>query len=56
VLKIRLRNTGKWMRVMSVRLQTWVQAHQDLPELTRLEARMDAALADQLCALDGGVE
>lgn len=49
-------NTGKWMRAMSERLETWVHSQQEQADLTRLEARMDPALADQIYELDRCVE
>lgn len=49
-------NTGKWMRGLSERLQTWV--HRDLNEidLQRIEAPMDPDLAEQLFELDRCIE
>jgi fumarate reductase iron-sulfur subunit len=49
-------NTGKWMRGMSERLQTWVHQQEALPDLTRLEARMEPELADKIYELDRCVE
>ena len=49
-------NTGKWMRGMSERLQTWVHAQEAEPDLTRLEARMEPALAEQIYELDRCIE
>lgn len=48
-------NTGKWLRGMSERLQTWVHT-QEQADLTRLEARMDPELADQIYELDRCIE
>ena len=45
-------NTGKWMRGMSERLQAWVHQQEALPDLTRLEARMEPALAESIYELD----
>ena len=49
-------NTGKWMRGMSERLQTWVHMQHDSPDLRRLEARMEPALAEQINELDRCIE
>jgi fumarate reductase iron-sulfur subunit len=49
-------NTGKWMRGMSERLQTWVHQQEAQPDLTRLEARMEPELADKIYELDRCVE
>jgi fumarate reductase iron-sulfur subunit len=49
-------NTGKWMRGMSERLEAWVHTQQAQVDLTRLEARMDPALADEIYELDRCIE
>jgi fumarate reductase iron-sulfur subunit len=49
-------NTGKWMRGMSERLQSWVHQQESNPDLTRLEARMEPALAEQIYELDRCIE
>ena len=49
-------NTGKWMRGMSERLQTWVHTQETNPDLRRLEARMDPELADSIYELDRCIE
>jgi fumarate reductase iron-sulfur subunit len=49
-------NTGKWMRGMSERLQTWVHQQQPRPDLTRLEARMEPKLAEDIYELDRCIE
>jgi fumarate reductase iron-sulfur subunit len=49
-------NTGKWMRGMSERLQTWVHTQETQVDLRRLEARMDPELADQIYELDRCIE
>jgi len=49
-------NTGKWMRGMSERLQTWVHQQQAQLDLTRLEARMEPALAEAIYELDRCIE
>lgn len=48
-------NTGKWMRAMSERLQTWVHLQHE-PEVNRMEERMDPELAEQIYELDRCVE
>ena len=48
-------NTGKWMRGMSERLRSWVHL-QEQPDLTRLEARMEPALAEAIYELDRCIE
>jgi fumarate reductase iron-sulfur subunit len=49
-------NTGKWMRGMSERLQTWVHQQENNPDLTRLEARMEPELAEKIYELDRCIE
>jgi fumarate reductase iron-sulfur subunit len=49
-------NTGKWMRGMSERLQTWVHQQESSPDLTRLEARMEPELAEKIYELDRCIE
>jgi fumarate reductase iron-sulfur subunit len=49
-------NTGKWMRGMSERLQTWVHQQEQRPDLTRLEARMEPDLAEKIYELDRCIE
>ncbi len=49
-------NTGKWMRGMSERLETWVHQQQAQVDATRLEARMEPDLADQIYELDRCIE
>jgi fumarate reductase iron-sulfur subunit len=49
-------NTGKWMRGMSERLQAWVRQQEADPDLTRLEARMEPELAEQIYELDRCIE
>jgi|SRR3990167_3087731 len=49
-------NTGKWMRGMSERLQTWVHQQQAAIDLTRLEARMAPELAEAIYELDRCIE
>ena len=49
-------NTGKWMRSMSERLQTWVHQQEAERDLTRLEARMEPAQAEAIYELDRCIE
>lgn len=49
-------NTGKWMRGMSERLQTWVHEQEAAADITRLEARMEPALAEAIYELDRCIE
>ena len=49
-------NTGKWMRAMSERLETWLHMKQEEADLRRLEERMDPDLADKVYELDRCIE
>jgi len=49
-------NTGKWMRAMSERLETWVHMNESEVDLRRMEERMDPALAEDLYELDRCIE
>ena len=49
-------DTGKWMRGMSERLQSWVHQQESSPDLTRLEARMEPELAEKIYELDRCIE
>jgi fumarate reductase iron-sulfur subunit len=48
-------NTGKWMRAMSERLETWVHLAGE-PDLDRLEERMEPEVADAVYELDRCIE
>lgn len=48
-------NTGKWMRTMSERLETWVHYAADV-DLGQLEAPMDPELAEHIYELDRCIE
>jgi fumarate reductase iron-sulfur subunit len=48
-------NTGKWMRAMSERLQTWVHLASEVNP-NELEARMDPDLAESIYELDRCIE
>jgi fumarate reductase iron-sulfur subunit len=49
-------DTGKWMRAMSERLETWLHAADPDPDLDRLEERMDPDLAERIYELDRCIE
>jgi fumarate reductase iron-sulfur subunit len=49
-------NTGKWMRAMSERLQTWVHRKEKEVDLSRLEERMEPDLAQKIYELDRCIE
>ena len=49
-------NTGKWMRDMSERLETWVHMNGDNPDLKRLEEKMEPELAEKIYELDRCIE
>lgn len=49
-------NTGKWMRGMSERLETWLHATEREIDLRRIEARMDPDVAEQIYEMDRCVE
>ncbi len=49
-------NTGKWMRALAERLQTWVHAKMHEVDLTRIEQKMDPELAEKIYELDRCIE
>jgi fumarate reductase iron-sulfur subunit len=49
-------DTGKWMRGLSERLQTWVHQQEAERDLRRLEERMEPELAEQVYELDRCIE
>jgi len=49
-------NTGKWMRAMSERLETWVHMKEEEVDFSRLEERMEPELAQQIYELDRCIE
>jgi len=49
-------NTGKWMRGMSERLQTWLHGQERELDIHRIEERMDPDLAEQIYELDRCIE
>ena len=48
-------NTGKWMRALAERLETWVHAAQPV-DCNRIEPAMDPDLAEQIYELDRCIE
>jgi fumarate reductase iron-sulfur subunit len=49
-------DTGKWMRGMSERLETWVHTNGENADLRRLEEKMEPALAEKIYELDRCIE
>jgi fumarate reductase iron-sulfur subunit len=49
-------DTGKWMRGMSERLETWVHTNGSAPDLRRLEQRMEPEQAEDIYELDRCIE
>jgi len=49
-------NTGKWMRDMSERLESWVHMKADEVDLRRIEEAMEPELAEQIYLLDRCIE
>ncbi|MDX1696377.1 MAG: fumarate reductase iron-sulfur subunit [Ketobacteraceae bacterium] len=49
-------NTGKWMRGMTERLQTWIHSNKAEPDLRRLEARMEPEEAEKIYELERCIE
>jgi fumarate reductase iron-sulfur subunit len=49
-------NTGKWMRGMSEKLETWVHMKQEELDFRRIEQPMDPALAEEIYELDRCIE
>ncbi|HMD74870.1 MAG TPA: fumarate reductase iron-sulfur subunit [Steroidobacteraceae bacterium] len=49
-------DTGKWMRALSERLETWLHAKQQECDLSRIEEPMDPDLADRIYELDRCIE
>ena len=48
-------NTGKWMRAMSERLETWIH-DQEAPDLCAIEVPMEPELAEQIYELERCIE
>jgi len=49
-------NTGKWMRAMSERLETWVHEAEEDVDLRRIETPMEPSLAEDIYLLDRCIE
>ena len=49
-------DTGKWMRGMSERLETWLHMKEQEPDLRLLEERMEPELAEKIYELDRCIE
>ena len=49
-------DTGKWMRGMSERLETWLHMKEQETDLGRLEERMEPELAEKIYELDRCIE
>jgi len=49
-------DTGKWMRGMSERLESWVHMKEQETDLRRLEERMEPELAEKIYELDRCIE
>lgn len=49
-------NTGKWMRAMAERLQTWVHGQEQAQDLGRIEEKMEPELAEKIYELDRCIE
>jgi len=49
-------NTGKWMRAMSERLETWVHLKQTEVDLSRIEEKMEPELAEKIYEVDRCIE
>lgn len=49
-------NTGKWMRGMSERLETWVHTKEGEANVSKMEERMDPDKAEEIYELDRCIE
>jgi len=49
-------DTGKWMRAMSERLESWLHMKEREVDLSRLEERMEPELAEKIYELDRCIE
>jgi len=49
-------NTGKWMRNMSERLQTWIHSKEQERDFCELEEKMEPELADKIYELERCIE
>lgn len=48
--------TGKWMRGLNARLETWIHDKEEELDVDKLEERMEPALADEIYELDRCIE
>lgn len=49
-------NTGKWMRGMSERLETWVHDEDNKVDVSKMEEKMDPGKAEEIYELDRCIE
>lgn len=49
-------NTGKWMRALTERFEAWLHQPDQPVDLTRIEAKMDPDLAEEIFELDRCIE
>ena len=49
-------NTGRWMRGMSERLETWIRANDETVDLNSIEAPMEPELAEEIYELERCIE
>ena len=49
-------DTGKWMRALSERLETWIHAREGEVDFARIEERMEPAVAEAIYELDRCIE
>ncbi|OHD95608.1 MAG: fumarate reductase [Sulfurimonas sp. GWF2_37_8] len=49
-------HTGKWMRGLNERLETWIHEQEQTRDIDALEERMEPALADEIYELDRCIE
>ena len=49
-------NTGKWMRAMSERLETWIHTKQEQIDLSQLEQKMEPETAEKIYELERCIE
>lgn len=49
-------NTGKWMRGMSERLETWIHATEEKIDLGKIEEKMEPELAEKIYELERCIE
>jgi len=49
-------NTGKWMRGMSERLETWIRSNGEQVDLDGMEQRMEPELAEEIYELERCIE